>query len=313
MSLKSIKRFVKKIIRGKSKSQNGYDTLFTEDNFTDKAFSVAEQIRGVNQPPSIIIQGVMPRSGTVYVGELLRLHPDLYAYPNQMWEIPLLQTTGDLIAAQRHFISVYAKNTDRIGKYDFLPLFGASFIKYLSSFVPDNKRMLLKIPNVQYLNFFYKVYPCENIILLMRDGRDLVSSTIRSWPNKDFSEVCQQWKDCADIMLRFKRDHLNSKTGCMYTRYEDILKKPDVFVKDAGTILNLDLNRYPFNEIENISVRGSYTLKKDKNVTWDAMVKPKNFKTTRHWDNWSKSKKDIFKKIAGETLIEAGYAKDSNW
>jgi len=313
MNYKNIKKFIKNLIRRNSNSQNGFNTLFNEDDFTDKAFSVAEQIRGVNQPPSIIIQGVMPRSGTVYVGELLRLHPDLYAYPNQMWEIPFLETTGDLIGAQNHFINVYSKNTDLIGKYDFLPLFGASFIKYLSSYVPDNKRMLLKIPNAQYLNFFYKVYPYENIILLMRDGRDLVSSTIKSWPNKDFSNVCQLWKDSAEIMLRFKDEHLNNTAGCMYTKYEDVLKQPDSFVNGACDALNLDLSRYPFEEIENISVRGSSSLKKEEKVTWDAVAKPKNFKTTGHWDSWSRSEKNIFKKIAGKTLIEAGYAEDSNW
>ena len=68
---------------------------------SEQALETARSIRGLGRAPALIIHGVMPRSGTVYVGELLRLHPDLYAYPNEIWELPFLRQTEDLLKVQR--------------------------------------------------------------------------------------------------------------------------------------------------------------------------------------------------------------------
>ena len=165
------------------------------------------------------------------------------------------------------------------------------------------------------MNYFFKVYPEESILLLMRDGRDLVSSTMRSWPDADFKEVCQLWNDSSTIMLKFQDEHVNNTSGVMFSKYEDILKDPATFVEEFCKAYNLESSIYPFDQIENIAVRGSSTLRKknNKNVTWDAISKPDGFKTTGHWENWSRKEKNIFKKIAGKTLADAGYAQDSNW
>lgn len=108
---------------------------------SEQTLEVVRRIRG-DHPPAIIIHGVMPRSGTVYTGELLRLHPDLHAYPNEIWELPFLELTGDLLAAQKHFFRAYRQNTGKIGDHDFLPPFGGFLLAYLYSFVRTRKRML---------------------------------------------------------------------------------------------------------------------------------------------------------------------------
>ncbi len=63
------------------------------------AIEVAAQIRGEHRGPAVMIHGIMPRSGTVYLGELLRHHPELHAYPGGIWELPFLERTTDLEAA----------------------------------------------------------------------------------------------------------------------------------------------------------------------------------------------------------------------
>jgi hypothetical protein len=73
-----------------------FDTRSFTPRFDPEAVSAdarhaARAIRGTERGPAIIIHGIMPRAGTVYVGELLRRHPDLTAYPNRIWEAPFLQ------------------------------------------------------------------------------------------------------------------------------------------------------------------------------------------------------------------------------
>ncbi len=309
--LKKLKRYV--FGTGNKTDLNGYSLDFPEADVSAHACTVAEEIRGEDRKPAIIIHGVMPRSGTVYVGELLRLHPDLQAYPNDIWEFPFLQLTGTLDAAQEQFFKAYKYNMGKIGEDDFLQIFGASIIAYLYKYLPSDKRLLIKVPDVCYLNYFETVFPNENLLLLMRDGRDVVSSTIRTWPKKKFSDACIRWDLSAKIALKYDDVNGGEKNGFLLARYEDAFKDPVSFVTDACNYMGLDVNRYPFDKMDEIRVIGSSSHKKDGKVTWEGEGKPKDFKTQGRWEDWSEKDKDTFKKIAGESLIKSGYCDNLDW
>ncbi len=280
---------------------------------SEEAFQVARKIRGENQEPAIFIHGVMPRSGTVYTGEILRLHPSLHAYPNELWEIPFLELTGDIIDVQKHFFHAYRQNIGKMGGHDFLPLFGASLMAYLHSFVPEGKRVLVKIPDVQYLGYFYTVFPCEHLLLLLRDGRDVVNSTIRTWPGMDFSDLCRQWDLSAKAMLESQDKNTDTPTGFWLTKYEDVVGDPVKFARKACERFQLSQDDFPFERISEISVRGSSAIKNEGKVSWNAAEKPVGFNPVGRWQGWSKRNKKTFKAIAGETLIAAGYCDNLDW
>jgi hypothetical protein len=171
----------------------GYDPRNVFDGLSPHALCSNQSLRGRDHPPSIIIHGIMKRSGTVFVGQLLSLHPQLFAHPNNIWEVPFLPLTRDVARLQEKFLLLYDRNRDQMGRDDFLPLFGGAMINYLYGYVPDGQRMLLKIPSVQYLNNFFSVLPGEDLLVLVRDGRDVVTSTIKTWPQIQFSMACRRW------------------------------------------------------------------------------------------------------------------------
>lgn len=311
--IKIIRHYIKCLASINQRNQAAFDSEFDIHMVSDAAFAASQVIRGTHRPPAIIIHGVMPRSGTVYTGELLRLHPDIFAYPNELWEIPFLELTGEIKNIQQLFFDRFKFNRNRMGELDLLPLFGASIIAYLYSFVPANKTLLIKIPDVQFLQYFPTVFPHENLLLLMRDGRDLVSSTVRTWPSEKFSNVCTQWKNSAQHMIAFNRFHSLKRDDYHYGKYEEIVDKPTEFVSNACKWFGLNADRYPFDQIEELAYRGSSTLQPEGAVNWEPIKSSKATKTVGHWQQWSVRQTRQFKKIAGAALIEAGYCTDMDW
>jgi len=307
-------RYVQRISRklwGRSRlDTRGFHEKPLGNGVSREAALAAGSIRGRGYGPAVFIHGVLPRSGTVYVGEILRLHPALHAYPNDLWEIPFLELSGDIMDVQKHFFKAYPQNRERMGEQDFLPLFGASLMAYLHSFCPDGKRLLLKIPDVQYLEFFPVVFPEEKLLLLMRDGRDVVSSTVRTWPDVDFAWVCRKWALSARAMLDFSEKGAGEP---WMVKYEDVIRDPAGFARQACRHFSLDQEAFPFGEINKLSVRGSSSIKSSGKVTWDASAKPEGFNPVGRWQAWNSKEKALFKSIAGEALIDAGYSKDMDW
>lgn len=308
-----LKKLIKRIIKSSNSTNDAFSMHYDIAELSTDAVNAAKLIRGIDKKPAIIIHGVMPRSGTVYLGEVLSLHPNLDAYPNNIWEIPLLLTTGDLIKVQKKFFKEGSAYNSKIGENDLLALFGSSFIGYLYSLAPIGKQILLKVPNVQYLNYFFTLFPHEYLLLVIRDGRDVVNSTIKTWPERDFSDVCKLWNDSMKMILSFRNQCSNKMNRCWIAKYEDCVLDPVFFVKNACKRLQLDENKYPFRKIKKIFVHGSSSLKSDGQVTWNGIIKPNNFNPIGHWQKWSAGKKKIFKRIAGRTLIDSGYCDDLDW
>jgi protein-tyrosine sulfotransferase len=270
--------------------------------------------RGETRRPAIFIHGIMPRSGTVYAGELLRLHPDLNAYPNNIWEFPALTLTEDILKLQAKFMEGYRINRDKFEKEDFLSLFGSALLSYLHDAVPSNQRVLVKMPSVQYLNYFFSMFPYENLLILLRDGRDLVHSTIRTWKQLNFVQVCLRWNRSAQMVKTpLRQFEERDQGGYWVAKYEDALREPAGFVREACRRFKLDENRYPFDRIGEIRVIGSSKLEKAGEVSWQHLEKPKDFKPTEYWSRWSVARKLVFKAIAGGSLIDLDYSKDLKW
>ncbi len=274
----------------------------------------ALKIRGKDNGSAIMIHGIMPRSGTVYAGELLRLHPTLYAYPDQLWEFPALPLTAHIHKVQKRFMLNYKPSADKLADVDFLPLFGSALIAYLYSQSPEGKRVLVKTPSAQYLPYFFNMFPYENLLILLRDGRDVVHSTLRTWPHLNFVQVCLRWHRSAQAILRACEHFVEQGyTGYRVARFEDALQDPANFVREMCEQFDLDEACYPYEKVESIRVIGSSKLAKNKKVTWRHHKRPNDFRPQAYWKTWSSLKKALFKLIAGSSLRDLDYAQNMKW
>ncbi len=292
---------------------------FTQDTeappVSEAARRAALKIRGANRDPAILLHGIMPRSGTVYVGQLMKLHPDVHDYPFNLWELPALMLSSMVRQLERRFLLEYKPNIGRIGENDFLAIFGAALLGYLYEEIPSGYRMIMKDPSVQYISHFFSMFPHENLLLLIRDGRDIVHSTLRTWPQLNFLQVCLRWDRSAQALLqateRFRRDYSEQ---FKLARFEEILAEPAAFVQEICSQFGLDPGRYPYERIGDLKVIGSSKLTMSgEEVTWQWKSKPEGFRPTEYWREWNALRKLVFKAVAGRSLVALGYSDDLNW
>lgn len=292
----------------------GLDWADQKVNVSDNAITSSQKIIGNTVKPTVFLHGVMPRSGTNYIAELLSLHPDIESFPNEVWEFPLLNAHSQVQSLQSSFLRGYRKNAMRFSDGDFALLFGSSLTRHLCS-EGHGKHALLKNPSVKHLKHFDTYFPSGLLVILLRDGRDAVHSFYETftksirWPRPSFSQVCKLWDKSTRYALSLSEE--NSQIPLIF--YEDFVGHPKDSMRDLCGRLDLNVDSYPFGDVETLGVKGSSTLAATGSVTWDMKDKDVNFKPTGKWSGWSNRQKATFKKLAGETLINGGWEKDNDW
>lgn len=275
------------------------------------AFEVAKKIRG-NHKPAIFIYGVTARSGTYYLGSLLREHPDLCYCPRQWYESNFLEIVPDLQALQKTF-EERSRIASPLEQQAFSSLFGAALIAYLYDGIQEHQQILMKAVKTKNLGALFQMFPHEKIILLLRDGRDVAESTCATWTETPFDEICLRWSTNASEILAFEEKGTHSKDSYLIVRYESICSNP---LGETSRILkrfSLDPKLYPAEKAGQVPVIGTSELKKYGQIHWNPIPKPEGFNPIGRWKRWTADQKKIFKEIAGQTLIRCGYASDMNW
>ncbi len=316
LEMKRIRRSLTKGLKAAIASWNVDRDRYQIENsiepLTEEVLHAVDQIRGSNRPPAIFVHGVMTRSGTNYCGDLLRQHQDIEAYPYNLWEVPLLQAKREVESLHRAFVAGYRKNENVVGPGAFQALVGAAFVGYMHAGISREQRLLVKIPRVSYLNYFSTMFPKEDCLLLLRDGRDVVASSLKTWPEKDFSGTVRIWRDSTQLMRQVFEQQLGGRT-CKMFKFEEISDDPEHFIRSVCLSYDLNPEHYPFEDIATLPVQGSSNLFSAGEVSWQPQAKPKDFVNRGKWHAWTPREKARFKRIAGDVLIESGYASNSSW
>lgn len=274
--------------------------------------SLQQWVASIRTNPGLFVFGVMVRSGTQYLTNLLALHPHLHRHPRDIWELPLLTQTGPLLDVSEAFLDRYKYNRDRLGKNDLLTLLGTAVISYLQSGMESTKRALLTHPSAEYLDHFFAFFPQEHLLLLMRDGRDVVSSVVKTWPTWPFENAAQIWSANAQMMLKTRDLMLAENRKVFYCKYEDALANSESFVRTVCIAFGLDPEVYPYNKIHShVKVKGSSQF--DEAQRWKADQSPQHFHPVGRWHEWTEAQKKTFKQIAGQSLVDCGYETSNNW
>ncbi len=265
----------------------------------------------------------MHRTGTNYLYTLLCLHPHVARGPVIFEDF--LTSRADLLHAYAH--ETFKKwnpewhAVERVGAPETLTArFGDALLDFLRlQFAPPNAALpphkkdarffVTKTPSVQNLAYFFELFPRAPLLLLVRDGRAVIESGMRSF-QWDFETAARQWAAAARTAQQFIENSAASDRRFLLVHYERVFEQPAAEVKRILAFLALDPNLYDWARAQELPVSGSSEVRaaNSAKLHWEPRARAADFAPTRRWEHWTRAQHERFNWLAGDMLAYFGYA-----
>jgi Sulfotransferase family len=267
----------------------------------------------IRRADPIFILGVMPRSGTNFLWDLLRLHPGCAPARDPIREDFFLQESDLLV---RYSAAVRAWWDPIWGEFGAdLPdrlheALGEGLISFL--WVDRERRLLAKTPSVRNLDRFFTFFPSARLLILVRDGRSVAQSCMATF-GWDLDTAARRWREAADEIRRFDGAHQELHSRYRVVRYEDLVDDLTGTLSGVLDFLELDRDAYEFGAAAQLPVRGSsaYFGPDRASVHWEPIEKDAGFDPKERWRSWTPRTRQRFDWIAGEQLRHFGYGRSA--
>jgi hypothetical protein len=285
----------------------------------------------ISQP--VFILGIMQRSGTNYLHDLLCLHP--CCLPSEVIFEDFLVAHSDLLVdyARRVYASYppHWRIEEKIGPSEGLlcQCIGNGLVSFLNSqllkgAVADQistgesvsgrsagssmMRLITKTPTIRNLQHFFNLFPHSQLLIIVRDGRSVVESGIKSF-DWDFEESVHAWASAARTIAQVEPELQPFAGRYMIVRYEDLHSNTERQLTRILSFLGLDTDLYDFELAKNLPVKGSSETRQKEadSVHWVPLEKTESFDPVMRWSSWSPAQHRRFNWLAGDCLKQFGY------
>lgn len=259
--------------------------------------------------------GMEQRSGTNYLANLLSLHPqcEMSCPPYEDYFLKdsslLCQYVDGLF---EEWTSEWEMEKNVGSKEYLLSLIGEALIKFvrnkkqLISQKNEIKCVFSKTPCVIDLENIFKLFPQSKLIILIRDGRAVIESGVRSFGWR-YEEAIKGWVNSAERIIKFIGEHENNNQYIL-VRYEDLVKNTDYELNRIFDYLNLDSNLYDFGKAASIEVVGSSDLKAcSENIDWIKRPRTNDFNPILRFNTWSQNLHARYNWLAEKQHRALGY------
>lgn len=254
----------------------------------------------------IFILSALARSGTNYLWELLRRHPDCAPARSPVWEDYLLQNAHHLERFAAGTQESWDESWGSTGhlRPKLLEALGDAVITFFSE--DEERRLLLKSPSIANLELFFDVFPRGHCLLLIRDGRDVAASGMKTF-GWGLEDTAHSWVNSVSRIRRFLTGSGNERATLV--RFEDLVLDPEQTLKELFSFLEMDPALFDMASLAQVPVRGSSTDRGAgrSNVNWDVQARPSGFDPVGRWRSWSDSDICAFEAIAGAELERSAY------
>ncbi len=156
--------------------------------------------------------------------------------------------------------------------------------------------------NTLRLKWIKRVFPEAKYIHLIRDGRDVVSSYVKSKLIPTVAEAGERWNNSLDAVDKFEKKLVPNRIFTL--RYEDLVNKPEEFTQTICNFLSIE---YLPKMIENTEVHlGDDVLDHLRNVK-----NPINIKSIGKWKkHLNADDQKLTISLIQDRLIKKGYSLD---
>ena len=261
----------------------------------------------------IFIQGITERSGTNFLFHLLCLHPDC-DHGGPIWENYLLSRADDLVSYVESFYQEWNPEWNvegEIGPPDaLLSHIGDGLIAFLNRQrrLDSLARLVTKSPSVQNLGCFFRLFPRAPLLIVVRDGRAVVESGMRSF-GWSFEASARSWADAARIIIGMCQRASPPDNRFLMVRYEDLFSAPEPQLRRIFDYTGVDPERYNYAAAGHLPLYGSSERAEPggKGLHWDPVERGAGFDPLARFRHWDQARHDRFNWIAGDCLTYFGY------
>lgn len=260
-------------------------------------------------PMTVLIRGVMGRSGTNYLRDALALHPMCGKSRAPVWEDFFLDEASHLT---RFADGVASRWPEKWGidseatREALLASIGNGLREFLHNGVPEPVA-LAKTPSTVGIEHHFRLFPSSPLILLVRDGRAVIRSAMRSF-GWSFERALQSWLDGAQRIVAFDR-RFGSTHAARYriVRYEDLVSDPQRTLGDLCGLMGIAADDLDVGAVERLPARGSSTLDGGRGLHWQPVERDGSFDPTTRAVELTRRQEERFWWAAGDCMRHLGY------
>lgn len=275
----------------------------------------------------IFILGILPRTGTNFLSNLLCLHPDCQkSFINEDYFVNWISYLSKyatkltehwaITADYSRLFDVKAILCKNLGSgllsalYQFKREVAEMQAQELNFDLPEkvfNKRLVTKTPSVNNLSEFFDFFPQAQLLILIRDGRALVESNVKTF-DLTHEEAIQKYVNAVRIIKKFERQNDSRKSNFLIVRYEELHLQTEREMRRIFGFLRLDVDKYDFKAALNLPIVGSSITKEiDGKVHWRPMQKTPEFNPLARAAGWSRAQHERFNWLAASEMKMLGY------
>ena len=262
----------------------------------------------------IFLLGILERSGTNFLWDLFRAHPDC-GVRRPIWEDKLLRSAHLLEQYVDTVIATWDERWEVSAdeRAQLLRGLGDGLVSWVTAAAePAHTHVIVKTPSVENLPLFDDLFSDDvQLLVLIRDGRSVVESGVRSF-GWSYPVTMKNWADAARTVARSQQLLADRGRRFHLVRYEDLLADQRGQLTKIFTFCGLDPARFDFDAAEAMPVRGSSTARVDADapVEWSKVDRPADFAPDRRHAGWDDALQHLYAEIAGEAAVALGYGLD---
>lgn len=252
----------------------------------------------------IQIYGILQRSGTNLLNQILLLHQDCVRPAVKIREDWFVDYSDSLWEYAELLFRMWS-NPNWVGKQfsktDFFSKIGEALMDYLADAITDlaDKVLVTKTPSVVNINRCFDLFPSAKVIIIVRDPRDVAASAFRTWKVAVAATIARWNRGCHHIAM-FEKS--TKPERYMLIRFEDLVKEPKSVTRKMLEFLQLDENRFSWEELNRLPVFGS-----SDNARWEIVEKNDSFSPFGKWRLLPKRQQAALRRISSPYCTYFGY------
>lgn len=244
----------------------------------------------------IFILGLTQRTGTNWLSECFKLHPDITG--TAVPEAYLIYYSDNLKIYTDHVAGRWRPwfPKEKISKILTQTIGSALFNLILEQSPNLDKRcehIFLRTPSVRCIRLLHHFFPESKVIVLTRDGRSVAESHSKGF-GSSFRTFTKQYKQAVRELTHFLKTTSNRHLVKVVS-YEQLVLNFRPEMESIFNFLEIGAELYDWEAAEQIPVYGSsFFGLKDGALHWAPVEKTADFNPLARYQNWSWIKKLIY-------------------